>query len=458
MADVSWFEEHATPAGSGRRSTGRTSSKFKRAARRLARKGHRAQAGEFAKMAEMARLQEPSVMRPEFRQLDQAALDIKAMEDAAAAGGLDFEKDIAPLRGQFFQAVDSAGSLSPDEKQMLRDKHGPGFTGAAEAVDERQAKKDARDLAKKQADAAIWKQQQAEQAAQVGQETLDKLDIISDELGAWVTKQDKPPKAAERYQKRRELESKHLTAAHRNTQAYKDDHARRAVDLDRAIAEKRAQRREGIQTADALSVALAEITEPIVDSKGNTITIEQQRKEILQSFFGEDSEYWKLAEYLARGQRRKLTSTEQSALQATRKAVLDFYGKIDKDLDSMRDRNFRRVVFDTNLKGITTANFLNPDGFKTDAPAVIIGDLRTYADRAYSYDREREEEDPDIKRLLDKAESEIKPDGDKPPKLSREGYDFLHEAYNKIRSKVTSMIRMSHGPTSGPPKEEDKFE
>jgi len=99
----------------------------------------------MAAAAEMARLQEPSIMRPEFRELDQAARDIQALQAQATAGGLDFERDIAPLRGQFFGSLGSSG-LSSSEQQMLVDKYASGFTGDALAAEELQAKRAERDM------------------------------------------------------------------------------------------------------------------------------------------------------------------------------------------------------------------------------------------------------------------------------------------------------------------------
>ena len=128
-----------------RRSLDRNSSRLKRASRRLAKKGFRGEAGKMAAAAEMARLQEPSIMRPEFRELDQAARDIQALQAQATAGGLDFERDIAPLRGQFFGSLGSSG-LSSSEQQMLVDKYASGFTGDALAAEELQAKRAERDM------------------------------------------------------------------------------------------------------------------------------------------------------------------------------------------------------------------------------------------------------------------------------------------------------------------------
>ncbi len=167
-----------------RRSTGRQSSRLRRASRRLAKKGFRGEAGKLAAAAEMAKLQEPTIMRPEFRELDQAARDIQALQSQATAGGLDFDRDIAPLRGQFFGALGSSG-LSGDEQQMLLDKYASGFASEGLAAEELQAKRAQRDMQAKA----------AEQAYQTASEKLTKFrsDIgrdreVGDMLGGLSTR------------------------------------------------------------------------------------------------------------------------------------------------------------------------------------------------------------------------------------------------------------------------------
>ena len=78
--------------------------------------------------SEMAKMQEPTIMRPEFRELEQAGRDIQALQ-AQATGELDFDRDIAPLRGEFFNAVQAA-NLSDSEKNILTDKFAPQFAKA----------------------------------------------------------------------------------------------------------------------------------------------------------------------------------------------------------------------------------------------------------------------------------------------------------------------------------------
>ena len=438
MADVSWFEEHATPAGSGRRSTGRTSSKFKRAARRLARQGHAAQAGKFAELAETARMLEPSIMRPEFRQLEEAAQGIKAMEDEAIARGIDFEKDIAPLRGNFFQAVNDAGSLSPDEKQMLRDKYGKGFTEDALAVDERAAKKAQRDVAQKQADAAAWKQGQVEKDAKLERKALKKLDEITKSMTDWRTKNPHAKPADAYAERRKKVREAKVPARIQNTEAWTKDHSRRVTEHANEVAMEQRAGQAKLQTASVVADALRGITDPMLDSEtGEMISAEERRAKIIHQFFTPGSLYADHAKRLSDLNVATHLSSQKAAAAEEKKAIRDHYAGIAKELDSLATRNFQDIRIKSR-EGSLSTTFVDADGHRTHNPLIIISDLRALGHRAYG------REDPNLKKLLDAAAGMVTPaDADNPAFIKETGREKLMEAYDILRANAVSYTHLT---------------
>ena len=63
----------------------RVSNKLKRASRRLRRKGYTSQAGQMAMAAEQARLNEPTIYRPEHRIMENEASNLIAESQRLAA-------------------------------------------------------------------------------------------------------------------------------------------------------------------------------------------------------------------------------------------------------------------------------------------------------------------------------------------------------------------------------------
>lgn len=480
MAEVSWFEEHSTPSGSSRRSTGRTSSKFKRAARRLARQGHAAQAGKFAELAESARMLEPSTMRPEFRELEGVAQGIKALEDEAIASGIDFEKDIAPLRGEFFQAINDAGSLSGDEKQMLRDRYGKGFKEDALAVDERAAQKAQRDVAQKQADAAAWKQGQAEKDAKLERKALKKMDEITESMTEWRLKNPNATATDTYAERRKKVRDGYLgddgqkkpgvSAKIQNTEAWTKDNSRRVTEHSNEITMEQRAGQAKLQTASVVADALRGITIPIARRNPTTgvmeeVSVEQQQADVIHQYFPPGSKYAEHARRLALLNATTQLSTQKAAAAAIRKEIRTHYAGVAKDLDTLRDKNLSQK--ETTGFGLsTTVVFGDPGGLRKWRPKVIINDLRQIGHRAYGG------EDPAVKKLLDAAVKEVTSTGDAAdPSISIAGANNIEEAYNLIRTKVSSLLLLADGkgkgqgkdaptiptgPTKPPPKDDDE--
>ena len=163
-----------------RRSLDRDSSRLKRASRRLAKKGFRAEAGKMMAASESARLQEPTIMRPEFRELQQAGRDIAALQ-AQATSELDFDRDIAPLRGDFFDAVGSSG-LSDSERNILVDKFAPEFTKSGLGQLDVESKITANQLAEQSFEGAKMQQETQRRALEIQRDTDAVLGDLSKAL------------------------------------------------------------------------------------------------------------------------------------------------------------------------------------------------------------------------------------------------------------------------------------
>ena len=163
-----------------RRSLDRDSSRLKRAARRLAKKGFRSEAGKMMAASESARLQEPTIMRPEFRVLQQAGRDIAALQ-AQATSALDFDRDIAPLRGEFFDAVGSSG-LSDTERNILVDRFAPEFTKSGLGQLDVESKLMANQLAEQSFEGAKMQQEKQRRDLEIQRDTDAVLGDLSKAL------------------------------------------------------------------------------------------------------------------------------------------------------------------------------------------------------------------------------------------------------------------------------------
>jgi len=320
----------------------------------------------MAEMSEMARLQEPSVMRPEFRQLDEAAKEIQALEDEAIASGIDFEDDIAPLRGEFFQAVDSAGTLSGDEKQILRDKYSDSFTKSALDHDERALKKADREIAVKQAEGALWKQEEVRKASEQESETMDKLDKVEKDLHDWLTDplDPKNPTLKEIYAQKREFERTHgIKSRDRNTDAYKADAARRDAEYERSASDERTERSISLQESKVLAESLAHVKDT-VDPKTGEVTesaADKREKVILKVFPDKESNAFRIAKGLAALSGMTFNSQQAASAAAARKAYRAEVTAIEKDLDSLGKDYFAKVK-STFEKGNTINQYFNMSG------------------------------------------------------------------------------------------------
>ena len=110
-----------------RYSRDRLSSQLRRSARRLRKKGYAHQSGQMALAAEQARLNEPTVMRPEHRAFEAQAQDIfTESQRRAAQPDFDYERDIAPLRGEFFSSLAGSG-MTAAEQAGYRRRYEPQF-------------------------------------------------------------------------------------------------------------------------------------------------------------------------------------------------------------------------------------------------------------------------------------------------------------------------------------------
>lgn len=111
-----------------RESSDRRSSKLRRAARRLRKKGYTAQAGQMALAAEQVRLDEPTVMRPEHRALErQAQAALTESQRRSTQPDFDYARDIAPLRGEFFSTLAESG-MTPSEQAGYSRRYTPQFS------------------------------------------------------------------------------------------------------------------------------------------------------------------------------------------------------------------------------------------------------------------------------------------------------------------------------------------
>ena len=163
-----------------RRSLDRDSSRLKRAARRLAKKGFRSEAGKMMAASESARLQEPTILRPECRELQQAWRDIAALQ-AQATSELDFDRDIAPLRGEFFDAVGSSG-LSDTERNILVDRFAPEFTKSGLGQLDVESKLMANQLAEQSFEGAKMQQEKQRRDLEIQRDTDAVLGDLSKAL------------------------------------------------------------------------------------------------------------------------------------------------------------------------------------------------------------------------------------------------------------------------------------
>ena len=104
----------------------RESGKLRNAARRLAKKGFRAEAGKMMAASEMSRMREPNIMTPEFRRMDSRAQDaLSFAQQAASSPDFDYERDILPMRQAFFQ---DTSALPRDQQRMITDRYAKQFT------------------------------------------------------------------------------------------------------------------------------------------------------------------------------------------------------------------------------------------------------------------------------------------------------------------------------------------
>ena len=100
-----------------RYSKDRTSSKYKRAARRLRKKGYGAEAGKMALQAEVERMNEPTIMRPEHRELEAREQErLLQMRRAASPSAYDPSQSMADLRGNFFSDISAANLQAAQRK------------------------------------------------------------------------------------------------------------------------------------------------------------------------------------------------------------------------------------------------------------------------------------------------------------------------------------------------------
>ena len=104
-----------------RYSRDRLSSQMRRASRRLRKQGYASQAGQMALASEQARMNEPTVMRPEHRAFEMQAQELfTESQRRAAQPDFDYERDIAPLRGEFFSSLAGSGMTTAEQAGYRR--------------------------------------------------------------------------------------------------------------------------------------------------------------------------------------------------------------------------------------------------------------------------------------------------------------------------------------------------
>lgn len=105
-----------------RYSKDRTSSKYKRAARRLRKKGYKSEAGRMALQAELERMNEPTIMRPEHRELEakqqERLVQSRVPQIPTSTSAIDPSQGMADLRGNFFGDI-AASNLPVSEQAMF---------------------------------------------------------------------------------------------------------------------------------------------------------------------------------------------------------------------------------------------------------------------------------------------------------------------------------------------------
>tara|TARA_R100001594_G_scaffold74010_2_gene108584 strand:- start:19942 stop:21330 length:1389 start_codon:yes stop_codon:yes gene_type:complete len=108
-----------------RRPVGRESSRLFRTIKQATEAGVPASAlTDIGRRAVNLRATEPAVSRPEFRALEREGTQIAALAQRASIDpDIDFERDVAPLRAQYFSDVSSQyNNLSGREQEMLRSR------------------------------------------------------------------------------------------------------------------------------------------------------------------------------------------------------------------------------------------------------------------------------------------------------------------------------------------------
>ena len=105
-----------------RYSKDRTSSKYKRAARRLRKQGYASEAGKMALQSEVERLNEPTIMRPEHRELEAKEQErLIQMRSPSAPSAYDPSQSMADLRGNYFGDIASS-RMPASEKAMFANR------------------------------------------------------------------------------------------------------------------------------------------------------------------------------------------------------------------------------------------------------------------------------------------------------------------------------------------------
>ena len=169
-----------TPVLGERYSLDRPSSGYKRASRRLRKKGYTSQAAQFAANAELLKMNEPTTMRPEHRALEKQAEQALIARRSNAGGygsGFDPSADMADLRGNFFSNL-GAASMPSSEKMMFTNRFSPQFS----ALDKEQS-------AFIQLQEAQRKSRMLQQQAQMTPVIASHIQEIMDLPGAPSTKQ-----------------------------------------------------------------------------------------------------------------------------------------------------------------------------------------------------------------------------------------------------------------------------
>lgn len=111
-----------------RRSITSYAGRLRTEARRERKEGRPRVSDELAMMATMEKLKRPPVVRPEFRHQEARGREVlRQSQERAMQPDFEYNRDIAPLRQEFFSDLGSS-SLTSEEQSMISNQYAPQFS------------------------------------------------------------------------------------------------------------------------------------------------------------------------------------------------------------------------------------------------------------------------------------------------------------------------------------------